>query len=476
MSRDLCQELAARVHAYSPEDLDERTVAAARTAIIDTVGVTLLGSVEESARIAMRLPGMCEADGPAAVLGTAIRTSALDATMVNGVASHALDFDDFTEDFGGHPSVPVLPALVALGEARGATWDALLAAYVAGVELETRLAHAVHFHHYQKGWHPTSTLGVFGCAAACAHLMALDLERTATALAIAASFASGVKGNFGTMTKPLHVGHSTRSGLFAALLAEEGFTANQAVLEHRQGFFQVYNGQGNFDLQKLLVEWYRPPLVVEPGLSIKQFACCGSTHPAIFMALALRAKHGFEAQAIRSVDIKTHPFRLPHTDQPVPTTPLEAKFSIQYAVARALTDGKVLLEDFEDGAFTEPEIRRLLDATTAGADPEMSKREERTFGAEVTVELLDGSRWSERAEHLPGRGAANPMTHAELKEKFVDCASRALPSSQVAAAWTALVEARGGQLVRDIFSPMGTSVGAGPEPVVKMAATALGED
>ena len=184
------------------------------------------------------------APGPALIFGTSDHVDVLNAALINGTASHALDFDDCSNTLGGHPSAPILPALWAI--APGSSGKAFIAAYAAGFECETRLARAVNFHHYEKGWHPTATLGTFGSAAACAHLLALNVEQTATALALAASMASGIKANFGTMTKPFHVGHTTRNGLLAALLAKEGMTANIGALEHTQGFFAVYNGAGNF--------------------------------------------------------------------------------------------------------------------------------------------------------------------------------------------------------------------------------------
>src|SRR4029077_17449907 len=194
--------------------------------------------------------------GPALLFGTGQRIDVLSAALINGVAAHALDFDDCHNTLGGHPSAPILPALWAIGA--GITGKAFIAAYAAGVETECKLARAVHFHHYEKGWHPTATLGTFGAAAACAHLLRLSPDNTATALALAASMASGIKANFGTMTKPFHVGHAARNGLFAALLAEEGMTANHGALEHKQGFFAVFNGEGHFDADRILAEWAKP--------------------------------------------------------------------------------------------------------------------------------------------------------------------------------------------------------------------------
>ena len=194
---------------------------AAQFALIDTVAVTLLGSRSPCASIARSMRAMA-APGRCVVVGTDRSVGSLDAAFFNGIASHADDYDDFTELFGGHPSVPVLPAVMALAEELDKSGLQLLQAYIAGVELENRIAMGVHFHHYEKGWHPTATLGVFGAAAGAAHLLELDETQTATALAIAASSACGLKANFGSMTKPFHVGQCARNGLQAALLRGRG--------------------------------------------------------------------------------------------------------------------------------------------------------------------------------------------------------------------------------------------------------------
>src|SRR5262249_29296070 len=160
------------------------------------------------------------------------RLSVVDAALVNGVAAHALDFDDCSNAFDGHPSAPILPGLFALADAMPVSGRDFIAAYVAGFETETRIARAANHCHFDKGWHSTATLGVFGAAAAAAQLLGLSDAQTATALAIAASLSSGLKANFGTMTKPLHVGRCAQNGVTAATLAREGVTANHAVFEH----------------------------------------------------------------------------------------------------------------------------------------------------------------------------------------------------------------------------------------------------
>src|SRR5207245_3149718 len=168
---------------------------------------------------------------------------------------------------------------------------------------ETKLALAVNFHHYTKCWHPTATLGTFGAAAAAARMMGLDAERTSVALALAASFASGLKANFGTMAKPLHVGHAARNGIFAARLAQAGFTANaRDVFEHEQGFLDVFNGRGTYDLQRAMDAWAKPLDIVAPGIGIKQYPCCGSTHPAIDAMLDIVARRRIEPQDVERID------------------------------------------------------------------------------------------------------------------------------------------------------------------------------
>ena len=426
MSADLplARALGERIRAIAFDTLPEAAVGWARIGILDTVGVTLAGAPEPCARIAARV--LAAAPGPALIFGTRAGAAAPDAALINGTAAHALDFDDCSNTLGGHPSAPMLPALFALAEGRAVSGADLIAAYVAGYETETRIARAVNFHHYEKGWHPTATLGSFGAAAACAHLLGLAPAEIATALAIVASFASGIKANFGTMTKPLHVGHCARNGLTAALLAAEGFTANPDVFDHGQGFFRVFNGAGNFDRDAVLRDWADPLDILRPGLAIKQYPCCGSTHPAIDAALALRAAHGLAAERIAHVVSWTHPRRLAHTDRPHPSSALDAKFSVQYCLARALAEGQVVLSHFMGDAWAAPAIRDLMERIEAAPHPAMAMADTAHFGAELRVTTTDGRSLVHRVDRPLGRTAENPLPAAILEAKFLDCARRSL--------------------------------------------------
>jgi 2-methylcitrate dehydratase PrpD len=433
----IIEGIAERIGAIRYEGLPVEAVDWAKMAILDTVGVTLAGAGEACAQIVERVlasaPG--NPNSECLIFGTDRRAPSLDAALINGTASHALDFDDVSNSLGGHPSAPIVPTLFALAETLDCDGRAFITAYVAGFETETRIGRGVHFHHYEKGWHPTATLGVFGATAACCHLMGLDAARTAQALAIAASLASGIKANFGTMTKPLHVGHTARNGLFAAMLARDGFTANPAALEHKQGFLLVFNGAGTFDTAAILKDWGQPYDIVHPGLAIKQHPCCGSTHPAIDATLLLRAEHEIRPERIARVDSWTHPRRLAHTDRPDPQSGLDAKFSVQYCLARALMQGRIRLQDFEGEAFRDPEPRALMQLIHAAPHPDMGPQGDQTggehLGAEVRVTLDDGRMLTKRIGAALGRGPDNPLPADALAAKFADCAGRALPAAQV---------------------------------------------
>jgi len=305
-----------------------------------------------------------------------------------------------------------------------------LNAYVTGFEVETRLGRAVNFHHYEKGWHPTATLGVFGTAAGACNLMRLDAERTAIALAIAASLAAGIKANFGTMTKPLHVGHCTRSGLYAALLAEQGFTANPGVFEHNQGFLDVFNGPGTYDVHRILAHWGDPFDIVEPGIAVKQYPCCGSTHPALDVMLDLVRRHDLKPANVARVESWIHARRLEHTNRPDPHSGLEAKFSVQYCLARALTDCAIRIEHFEGDAWGDPAVRAVLPRVHAGAYTSAQFPEENHYGAEVKVTTTDGKAVSGKIDEAAGRTSGNPLSRERLREKFDNCVARALPRSR----------------------------------------------
>jgi 2-methylcitrate dehydratase PrpD len=428
----VAHEFAHRLHALAPRDLSPEVLHWAGVGLLDTWGVTLGGSREPAVGLAAE--ALAVSDGPALWLGRRCRLHPLDAALLNGTAAHALDFDDSSNTMGGHPSAPVLSALLPLAEELGSTGSDFMLAYVAGFELECKLALAVNFHHYTKGWHPTATLGVFGAAAACCKLMRLDVAQTATALALAASFASGIKANFGTMAKPLHVGHAARNGQYAARLARSGFSAaSERVFEHEHGFLEVFNGAGTYDMARGLAAWAAPMDILSPGIAIKQYPCCGSTHPAIDAMLALVREHALRADDVVGVEAWIHARRLQHTNRPDPRTALDAKFSLQYVLARALLDGSVALAHFENDAHAEPRVRALLPRIRVAPSDNSQFDPANHFGGAVRVTLAGGQVLEAKVEQPLGRTSGNPLPAERLHEKFRLCAAAVLREDRIAA-------------------------------------------
>jgi hypothetical protein len=255
MSDAILARLASKICGFDNADLTKQALAQAKSSILDTIGVTLAGLPEPCTQILLKTPGVATAPGSSLIFGTDRRTSALDATLVNGTASHALEFSAAP---GRQHSVALVPMLFALAEERKGRGDDLIAAHVIGVETEMRLARAVNAHH-DAGWHPAGMLGIVATAAAACQFLTLGQERTAVALAIAASLASGIYVDLAAMTKPLHAGQCARNGLLAALLAEQGSVAAGVDV---QGFLDAGNAAGEFDAEQFLADW-AAPLVIE---------------------------------------------------------------------------------------------------------------------------------------------------------------------------------------------------------------------
>jgi 2-methylcitrate dehydratase PrpD len=410
------------------EDCPAPAVAAAGAAILDCLGVMLAGSAEPAARI---LQSVARAEGGApiaTIVGTGRRTGTLWAALANGTAAHALDFDDTNFVLLGHPSAPVLAAALAAGEAALASGQALLHAFLLGFEVETTLAAVINPEHYEHGWHATATLGTLGAAAAASRLLGLDAAQIRTALAVAASQSSGLKENFGTMTKPFHAGHAARNGVLAALLAREGWTASDQALEGPQGFFHVLGaGARRLDAVNTLGA---PWKILTSGVAVKPYPSCACTHSIIDGALELGRAHRIRPDDVAEVTVGVSalvPRILIHSD---PRTGLEAKFSAEFSAAAALSDRKVGIATFQDDKVQDPAIRALMSRVRMRVDPDIPGDAERHMWTRVTVRLRDGQSWSVGPREVPGH-PSHPLTPGALREKFEECARLALPADRV---------------------------------------------
>lgn len=418
--------LAGFVRGTDLSDVPEPAADHGRAMLADAVGVALAAVDEPVVEKVRRVAFDGAADGPARALGRGEPGRATDVALVDGVAMHALDFDDVHHRMGGHPTVPVLAAALPLAEAVDASGAELFRSFLVGTEVVLSLADVLNPGHYEVGWHPTAALGHLGAAAAAGAICDLDEPALRRALGIAVSQAGGTKANFGTMTKPYHVGRAGRAGVEAARLAADGFTAAEDALERPfGGFFPLFEGEPPHDVADHLDRLGDPWGLLDPPVGLKPYPCCGSTHAVADCAVAIAEPDGLDPDEVTAVTVVEHPRRLPHTDDPDPRDGLAAKFSVQYVVARALADGELWLDAFADDAVDDPGVRRLLDRVTVERDAAMPE-----WAARVVVETATGDT-VEHAVDAPRGSAERPLSDAERHEKYRRCAAAALPDDRV---------------------------------------------
>ena len=388
------------------EDVPVPVRATARAAILDSLCCAIAGRREPATRRVREFALAQQGAGVATLWGTGERVPAELAALVNGTAAHALDFDDVSWALNGHPTVPLLPAVFAAAEKTGASGADFLRAYVAGFEVEARLGQALGRGHYEKGWHATATLGVFGAAAAAGILLGLDARELRRAFGIAGSRAAGTRANFGTDTKPLHAGLAARAGLEAAELAKLGVTAREDIVEASMGLADLYAGQK----PPRLPELGRPFALEDPGLELKPYPSCRFTHRTIDLVLALAEKHA--ERTLESLEIATDPLGLKILIYPAPRTGLEAKFSLQYCAAVTWLDDWPGLASFSDERALRPDVQSLLRRVHVREAPGDDEQLEAVFA--------DGSRVRLSERHARG-SREYPLGDWERLEKVHGC-------------------------------------------------------
>lgn len=416
--------LAAFVAATDFEQLPASAIDQARRAFLDTIGVALAGSLEECARIAAQLAREEGGSAAATLIGQGFAAPARAAALVNGTAAHALDYDDVSTDMRGHPSPPLIPAVLAAGEETGASGGDLLTAYVVGFEIESRLGRGLGRSHYPHGWHATSTTGTLGAAAAAARLYGLDPARTCMALGIATSLASGSRQNFGTMTKPLHPGVAASGGILAAKLAASGFTADAKIVEAPLGYLNLFSPARDAQPQRVLEGLGEQWEILQPGISIKKYPCCFNTHRALDAVLTLRQGSAFGGDDVESIHVTVPRGAVAALIHPRPRTGLEGKFSMEYCLAAAVLDGRMALDTFRDEAVLRPAAQALLRRIELEQTEERAPSEDAGY-ADVEVRLRDGRRLRHRVDD-PRGGPSAPLSLPELEVKYRDCAERVI--------------------------------------------------
>jgi len=403
----ITQTLAQFVATHPSRGWSDAVDHEAHRTFMNWVGCAVGAANHESAQAALAAVRMLQPAPRATVLGRADKVDMASAALVNGITSHTFDFDDTHLKTIIHPAGPVASALLALAEQTGASGRQLIDALVLGIDVSCRIGNVMYPDHYDRGWHITGSTGTLGAAAACARLLGLDVQRTAMALGIAASQPVGMREQFGTMTKPFHPGAAARTGLMAALLAQNGFTASPKAIEAPRGMVQTISTK---------CDWREATDELGQRFEIsfnsyKPFACGIVIHPSIDACVQLR-EQGVEPGQVERIELKVHSLVLELTGKKTPADGLQAKFSVYHGCAAGLTFGRAGEEEFSDEVVNRPDMVALRAKVAATVDDAIDEA-----SADVTAILADGRRVHVFVEHAIG-SLERPMSDAQLAGKF----------------------------------------------------------
>jgi 2-methylcitrate dehydratase PrpD len=413
---DLTGAVVTTALAATTKELPSAAVHSVKLAMLDLLACCVAGSEDQAARVTAAFASET-GTGDCVIVGTPLRASPPLAALANGTAAHALDFDDVSMRMI-HPSATLVPALLAVGEARRITGRELLDAYVAGFEVEARLCKVLNPEHYERGWHTTGTIGPLGAALAACRALGVDGERARHALGIAASSASSIRRNFGSMVKPLHAGQAAQHGLQAALLAEQGFTASRSVLEGAYGFLDVFS---SLERVSELLDAFAPDApyeVATSGIALKRFACCGVIHSAQDALLDLVQANGLTADDVVGIDCRVNPLAARVLVHHITQDGLEGKFSMEYSLAVCLVDGRAGLAQYSATRAADPALVPVMERVTVVVDDSIPVNLA-YFPSVVTLHLVDGRHVTARVDipkGYPERALSDDEVFAKVRE------------------------------------------------------------
>jgi 2-methylcitrate dehydratase PrpD len=408
----ITEELLEFVASTRFDDMPREAVLEAKRALMNFFATALGGCADAAVDKAAAVLGRFAGTRAATVIGRGARSDMLNAACLNAMSANVFDFDDTHVGTIIHPTAPVAPALLAWAETTPMTGPQFLLAFVLGVEAECRLGNAVSPWHYQRGWHITSTCGVFGSAVATGKAIGLDVEHLRWAVGNASAQASGLVETLGSMSKSLGVGNSARNGLLSALLAREGFAGPAEPIEGERGFLRVMGQDADVDA---LVDGLGDRWEILSN-TYKPYPCGIVLHPVIDACLELAGKHVVRAADVARIDIAGHPLLRERTDRPRPSTGREAQVSAQHAVAAALTLGRAGLPEFSDEAVADPAMRAFADKVRFVDGPRRA-----VDSASISVIMSTGQGLSASVQNARG-SLARPLSDAELERKLIELA------------------------------------------------------
>jgi len=410
----------------------------AKRCLVDGFGVILAGSTLHGSAIVrdyVRRPGDRK---EATILGaSSFMAPVPSAALVNGASGHAMDFDDTqlsstpdrTYGLLTHPTVPALASALAIAERQGASGAAFLEAFLVGFEVECKIAEAIDPDHYLRGFHSSGTIGTFASAAAAAKLMNLNEPQIRHMLAIAASLSSGIRVNFGSMTKPLHVARASENGIFAAELAAKGFTGGGDGLDGQWGFFQVLGGGA--DIDRIVGVMGRPYSIVTPGISVKPYPSGVLSHPSMDAMLKLVVDADVKPEQIQAVRLRAGSNILEPLRYKTAKTELEAKFCVPFLLSSIALRRKAGVREFTDEFVSSAPVQRMMTLVTTIFDPAIEARGFDKIRSVVEIDLTDGRRLVQASDDRYRGGPDRPFTRQELHEKFTDCAQLTMSAERI---------------------------------------------
>lgn len=420
------EPLAAHVAKFITEtrygDIPPEMVRTAKKHILDTLAACLAGVPAEGSAIVRRYIEQLGCGGGAAtVFGSALRVLPRFAALANATATHADDYDDTFHPSRFHPSGPVFAAVCAEAEQAGSSGRDVLTAFSVGTEVTCKLSQTIDVEHYHRGYHMTSTCGVFGATAGVCSLRRLSPGTTTAALGIAGSESAGLRENFGTMAKPLHPGRAAESAIVSASLAALGLTSSPTILEGPRGYFMA--GAGGYDADQLLGKLGNPWSYTAQGVAIKPYPCGNLQQPAMSRLQELVVAHDIKPDQIERIGVKSHRLMPLNLTYHRPTTGLEGKFSMEFSLASILVLRRAGLSEYTDAIVNRPDVQEAIGRIdyTVFSDEEARVNGYGLLTTFLDIALKDGRRYSARVDAAKG-SASLPMDEAEVSEKFRQCA------------------------------------------------------
>jgi 2-methylcitrate dehydratase PrpD len=424
--------------------ISDRIYEHAKVAFLDWFGVLVAGKDEPLVKKLIHHADQMGWHPQATIPGQGLKKNVSQAALINGAMSHALDYDDTMTHFLGHPSVTLFPALMALSEWKGKKGIDFLTAYIIGLKAGAVIGACAGLEHYAAGWHGTSTIGRLASTAGCARLLGLNERQTVYALGIAGTQASGLKRVFGTMSKPYHAGKAAQVGVESVLLAEDGFTCAEDILEGPDGFFHLLKGGENEAAVASLGKTWETDMLVP-----KYHASCHGTHSAIEAALQIVGQEKIGVGDIKSVTIRTSQGAISIAGKPAPKTGLEGKFSLSFCVANALLRGDTGMKAFTDEKVNDPEIKRFMERISVVPEAEIGG-----LAAYVIIKTQT------QTVHQAFSDVLNEIPDLEtkkkkVKEKFMDLCAPVLGEGKAASVMASILKLEDLETMKALMQEIG---------------------